>query len=60
MSSKKEEGTFEKTRKNVGSYALNHFESNRIISDQNGSDLNIVYISSINPKCVLPETGEIS
>ena len=44
MSSKKEEGTFEKTRKNVGSYALNHFESNRIISDQNGSNLNIVQL----------------
>ena len=42
------EGTFEKTRKNVSSYALNHFESNQIISDQNGSDLNIVHLHIFN------------
>ena len=44
MSSKKEEGTFEKTRKKVSSHALNHFESNRIISDQNGSNLSIIQL----------------
>ena len=53
MSSKKEEGTFEKTRKNVGSYALiflNQIRSFQIKMDQ----------TSINPKGVLPETGGIS
>jgi hypothetical protein len=37
-----------KTCQNVSSYALNHFESNQIISDQNGSNLNIVYLHIFN------------